>query len=209
MSAPRPLLISAKGAPRLHLHIHSSQSVSLLFSLFVPVFPLSLSLWGFNILSAWQSVCINRGFCHTPPLVCDRIQPPSFFLSFSHSLHLWLFFPQPGSPFASLYCTLFYPSSPRFSCCSPSSGSPPSISHAIPLSLHLCVCLAKQLELCNLFSVAALWTFTASLLLSKSGTFALKITNSRAHCSSASVHASPCMRKCKILHAKAKTSSRS
>lgn len=62
------------------------------------------SLGGFNILSARQSLRINRGFCHTPPLVCDRTQSTlsfSLFLSLffgAHSIsHSLLFHPLPSS----------------------------------------------------------------------------------------------------------------
>lgn len=91
-------LISGEGALRSRLHIHSSQSVSSLVLLcFVPVLlpsvPLALSLGGFNILSARQSLCIKRGFCHTPPLVCfSTLRPSSPLLPppFCHTLNFWL-----------------------------------------------------------------------------------------------------------------------
>lgn len=96
LSALKP---SAKGAPQLLLHIRSLQSVSLWFhSLYL--LSLSPSLRGFNILSAWQSLCINWRFCHMPPLVVTEhsVLPPSSFLAFSHSRHLF----QSVSPSASL-----------------------------------------------------------------------------------------------------------
>lgn len=128
MSALGPLLIPTKGAPRLHLHIHSLQSVSLLISvctcfpsLCPPPLSLSrsLALGGFNILSARQSLCINQGFCHTPPLVCDSTQRTPSLFSFSLSIS--------GSP-PSLFSLCFH-----------------VLSHAISRSCLL-LCLAKQLE---------------------------------------------------------------
>lgn len=68
----------------------------LLVPVFLPCVP--FPFWGFNILSAWQSVCISRGFCHTLPLVCFGTPcTPSFLFFFSG-----LQFPLPGS------CTVFH-----------------------------------------------------------------------------------------------------
>ena len=68
---------SARGAPRLHLHLHPSP----LFSGFVPVFRPSIPRSFSEDLTFFPlgSHCVlTGGFCHTPPLVCDRTQcPPS------------------------------------------------------------------------------------------------------------------------------------
>lgn len=200
--SPRPLLISAKGAPQLFLHIHSLQSVSLLFSLFFftqcvctcfpspsPSLPLSEDLTFFPL----GSHCVlTRAFVTRHPLSVTEhsVLPVSSFLFFSthsiiHSLFVWL-----HPCYTSIHSHLFlvcaiitlmcvdHPSlrAPLFFLESPSVSS--ILSHASPVSL----CLVKQREPCDLFSVAALWTFTASLLLSKSGTCTLKITHCLCLC---------------------------
>lgn len=62
-----------------HLHIHSLQSVSPLCAPST-CFP----FWGFNILSARQSLRVNGDFCHTLPLVSFRTQCTPSFLFFFH-----------------------------------------------------------------------------------------------------------------------------
>lgn len=90
---PRQLLISAKGAPRLLLHIHSLQSVSLLFSLFF--YPVCLYLFSFSLsLSLSEDLtffplgshCVlTRAFVTRHPLSVTEhsVLPVSSFLFFS------------------------------------------------------------------------------------------------------------------------------
>lgn len=133
------------------------------------------SLRGFNILSARQSLRINRGFCHTPPLVCDRTQSTlSFSLSlslFRPSLHLSL------PPFFTpclLLCTLFHPSFCRF-------PSPSVLASVWLSSVSRAICFLWQL----FFGLSA-----RGLLLSKSRTLKNNKLPERT-APSASVHSSP------------------
>lgn len=135
--------IQRAGTPWLHLHIHSSQSVSLLFSLFVPVFfpsaAPSQDLTFFPLGS--QSVLTGGPLSHSS--VTDRAFP----LFLSHSFHLCC---PPRPPF------FFLISRP---------GSPVLFTLS---RLSFLVCLAKQLEPSDLFSCgSSLNPFAASLLLSE------------------------------------------
>lgn len=137
--------------------------------LFLPAsLSLSFSLWGLNILSALQSLCIKWSFCHTLLLVCDRTQH-TIFLS-PHSIILHTFTPSLASSSFSicesrlpchLRCSFLLPSLPH-SCCSASTCQ-------LTLTLQSFVWLSS-LSCAILFSVAALWTFIARLLLSRNGT---------------------------------------